>query len=242
MSFNNCFILVISFLMISLFSVNAQSVTGTNGLIHIPTAEMFKDKTFIIGASLIPKPYFQRFDRRINPGMPTYLNITLFPFMEVMFRYTNELNMKVNPTTKYYPDRMMTFRFRVLNEKRSIPSIVLGFQDITKALGLSCSSCNNYSASYIVGTKTFTKKSWSLKTSLGYAYDLKDLKSEDFKGLFGGIEVQNINHANTSLMAEFNSFHPIVGVQHFFFNKIKIMFGVWDLKKFTTSFNYHILL
>ena len=71
--------------------LNAQSVTGTRGLVHIPTAELFEDKTFVLGASYIPKGYFIRFNQSVNPGMPTYATLTLFPFMEVMFRYTNEL-------------------------------------------------------------------------------------------------------------------------------------------------------
>lgn len=230
-----------SLFLLALYDLQAQAVSGTRGLFHIPSAEMFPDKTFIIGVSYIPTPYFQRFDRRINPGMPTYLNVTMFPFMEVMFRYTHELNMRVNPTTRYFPDRMMTFRFRVIEEKKDRPALVFGFQDVTTALGLS-SAATNYSASYVVTTKGFTLKEWKIKTTMGYAYDLKNLESEDYRGLFGGVELKHQNFPNTTLMIEHNSNHPITGVKHFFFKKIQVMLGVWDLKKMTASINYHVQL
>ena len=39
--------------------VSGQSVTGTSGLIHIPSARMLEDGQLVIGAAFIPKPYFQ---------------------------------------------------------------------------------------------------------------------------------------------------------------------------------------
>ena len=234
--------MILVFIFMLLFSsLKGQSVSGTAGLFHIPSAKMFPEKTFIIGASYIPKPYFQRFDRRVNPGMPTYLNVSLFPFMEVMFRYTHELNMRVNPTTKYYPDRMMTFRFRVLKEKKWIPAIVLGFQDITKALGLS-STANNYSASYVVGTKGFEVGPLNVDTTLGFAYDLKNLPSEEYKGFFGGIEIAHKSLPFTALMVEHNSHQPILGIRHLFMDRLQLMFGIWDLKKMTMNLSYHVNL
>lgn len=243
MSKSSSFRMILVFILMLVFtSLKGQSVSGTAGLFHIPSAMMFPEKTFIIGASYIPKPYFQRSGRRLNPGMPTYLNITLFPFMEVMFRYTHELNMRVNPTTKYYPDRMMTFRFKVLKEKKWIPAIVLGFQDITKAIGISSTKANNYSASYIVGTKGYNFNTLSIYSTLGYAYDLKNLQSEDYKGIFGGIEVTHKSLPLTSLILEHNSKQPIFGIRHFFIDRFQLMLGVWDFKKLTINLSYHVAL
>ena len=242
MTKSSSFRIILVFIIILVFtSLKGQSVSGTSGLFHIPSAKMFPEKTFIIGASYIPKPYFQRFDRRLNPGMPTYLNITLFPFMEVMFRYTHELNMRVNPTTKYYPDRMMTFRFRVLKEKKWIPAIVFGFQDITKALGLS-SSANNYSASYIVGTKEFKISAININSTLGLAYNLRNLPSEDYKGIFGGIDITHKSLPLTSFLVEHNSKQPIFGIKHFFIDRFQLMLGVWDFRKLTMNLSYHVTL
>ena len=156
----------------------AQSVSGTRGLIHIPSAELYEDKTFIMGAGLIPRPYFKRFNRNINPGVSSYLTLTLFPFMEVMFRYTHELNERVTPESRYFPDRMMSFRFQILKEKKYLPSLLVGFKDVTAALGISCSICSNYSATYLVGTKSFNLSTIVLKTTMGYSSDLNEIKSK----------------------------------------------------------------
>ena len=234
------FLFIFGFNLLCLY---AQSVSGTRGLIHSPTAELFPDKTFILGASFIPKPYFQRFNRRVNPGMPTYANLTLLPFMEVMFRYTHELNMKVNPETRYFPDRMMTFRFQLLKEKTKLPALVIGLQDVTRLINLSSSSANNYSAIYGVITKSMRTKNWNLKTSLGYGLEIEEVRTlEDYRGVFGGIELAYQSLPDTTFMLEYNSYHPILGISHLFFKRFHFMVGLWDLKKITGGINYRKIL
>ena len=235
----NSRIILLILLLLFIDSAIAQSTSGTRGLVHSPTAELFPDKTFILGASYVPKPYFQRFNRRVNPGMPSYLNLTLFPFMEVMFRYTHELNMKVNPDTKYFPDRMMTFRFRLLKERKIRPALVLGLQDITGLLDLSLDAAKNYAALYLVSTKSFKVNKLLLKSTLGYGFDIEtgSLK-EDIKGVFGGIELAHEKLPNTSFMLEHDSYHPIMGVSHLFFERFHVMMGLWDLNKLTWGLNY----
>jgi hypothetical protein len=137
-------LVVIIFLLVS-GVVSAQSVTGTSGLIHIPSARMLEDGQLVLGAAFIPKPYFQRYDRRINPGLNTYITLGFFPFLEVMFRYTNELNVPVNLETKYFPDRMFTVRGRLLKEKKYLPAIVLGLQDASAIFGETILAATNYS-------------------------------------------------------------------------------------------------
>ena len=234
--------LLLFILGLNLTVLYAQSVSGTRGLIHSPTAELFPDKTFILGASYIPKPYFQRFNRRVNPGMPTYVNLTLLPFMEVMFRYTHELNMKVNPKTRYFPDRMMTFRFQLLKEKNKLPAFVLGLQDVTRLFNLS-SQYNQYSAIYGVMTKTLRTEEWQFKTSLGYGLEIEDVISmEDYRGIFAGIELAHQSLPDTTLMLEYNSYHPIVGISHLFFKRFHFIVGLWDMKKITGGINYRKIL
>ena len=234
----NSRLILLIFLLVFINSAIAQSTSGTRGLVHSPTAELFPDKTFILGASYVPKPYFQRFNRRVNPGMPSYLNLTLFPFMEVMFRYTHELNMKVNPETEYFPDRMMTFRFRLLKERKIRPALVVGLQDITRYLNLS-STASNYAALYAVGTKSFKVRKWLLKTTLGYGFEFEEVTTlEDYRGFFGGIELAHEKLPNTSFMLEHDSYHPIVGVSHLFFKRFHVMMGLWDLNKLTWGLNY----
>ena len=208
----------------------AQSITGTNGQFFIPTAEMHSDRTLVLGGGYIPKGYFQRYNRRVNPGAPTFVTVTVLPFVEVMFRYTHELNMRVNPQTKYYPDRMFAGRIRLLNESKYFPALTVGAKDFTKALGLSTAS-TNYSATYAVGTKNFAYKGFLVGASLGYGFDILELDRYDILGFFGGFEISYVNLPNTTAGIEYDSKHTHLSLSHTFYNRFVIKAGLWDLKQ-----------
>ncbi len=104
-----------------------------------------------------------------------------------MFRYTHELNVPVNPETKYFSDRTFTIRGRLLKEKKYLPAIVLGLQDASAIFGDTCLNCSNYSAIYFVGSKNIMTDYGNFDLSMGYAFDYKDIKAKDYKGVFGGI-------------------------------------------------------
>jgi hypothetical protein len=222
-------IFIIATLIISLFSYS-QSVAGTQGQFFIPTAEMHPDKTLVLGASYIPQGYFQRYDRSINPGMPTFVTVTFLPFVEIMFRYTHELNMVVNPETRYYPDRMFAGRIRLNKESKYFPSVAIGANDFTKALGLSTAS-TNYSATYAVATKSLEYNSFTISTSLGYGFDVLDLNRYDFIGFFGGIELQHKSFPKSNLSIEYDSRYIHLGVSHMFFDRIVVKAGLFDFSK-----------
>lgn len=109
--------------MLSNFSYG-QSLTGTTGLIKIPTGEFYPDKTFSLGATYIPKGYYKRtygpFQGQLteNADSATFVSLNLLPSIEVMFRFTHEFGLKVNPTTGYFPDRMFTVRWQLFKEGR----------------------------------------------------------------------------------------------------------------------------
>ena len=213
------------------FFTKAQSITGTQGQFFIPTAEMHPDRTLVLGASYIPEGYFQRYDQKGNPGMPTFVTVTVLPSVEIMFRYTHELNLPVNFETKYFPDRMFAFRIRLLKETKWMPTITAGAQDFTKALGLSTAS-TNYSSTYMVGTKNFRYKAFNIATSIGYGFDVLDeLDRYDFLGLFGGAEFSYQSLPNTSISLEYDSKNIHVGLSHTFFNRLVLKAGMWDLNK-----------
>ena len=232
-------LVVIIFLLVS-GVVSGQSVTGTSGLIHIPSARMLEDGQLVLGAAYIPKPYFQRYDRTINPGLNTYITLGFFPFLEVMFRYTHELNVPVNPKTRYFPDRMFSLRVKILNERKNIPALVFGTQDFSKLTGLSSQANLNsmYAATYFVTSKKSDFKRFSIDTSLGYAFDFLDLETKDYRGIFYGIELKSNKYDFISLIIENNSKNFNTGFKLSPFRILNIMVGLWDFKKPTFSFNY----
>ena len=217
-------------ILFSSFFVSAQSITGTQGQFFIPTAEMHPDRTLVLGASFIPEGYFQRYAKKENPGMPTFVTVTVLPSVEIMFRYTHELNLPVNFETQYFPDRMFAFRVRLLKETKYAPTITVGAQDFTKYLGLSTAS-TNYAGTYLVLTKSFYLNQLQFKPTIGYGSDVLGLDRYDFLGLFGGAEISHKNLPNTSLSMEYDSKNIHLGLSHTFFNRLVLKAGLWDLNK-----------
>ena len=66
--------------------LSAQMTYGTTGLLHAPSAEMQRDKTFMIGGNFMNKEltpptwYYHTYNY--------FLNITFFPWLEVAYKCT----------------------------------------------------------------------------------------------------------------------------------------------------------
>ena len=130
-------ILLLFLCMIGNYGIlNAQYVYGTTGLLHMPTADMQNDKTFLFGGSFL--------DNHATPkSWPYntynyYINITFFPWLEI--GYTCTLNKGIN--NGYWPeqtwgkycnqDRQFSGRLRLWKEgwwKEWTPQILIGAND-----------------------------------------------------------------------------------------------------------------
>jgi hypothetical protein len=225
----------------------AQSLTGTRGLIKAPTARMYESGTLAIGMGYVPAKFFKRTygefagTRTGNTGLNTFITVTPLPFMEIMFRYSHELNMKVTPQTRYFPDRMFTARFKLFEEKNNRPELVLGLQDISALADVTCEACSNFTATYLVGSKLFNFKEFSFDVSMGYAADLLDLPAKDMKGFFGGIEVKYSEFKNAQLLIDYDTQSFNFGLQSYFFNRIHTVLGLMDFEPmFIIAYRYKI--
>lgn len=114
-------------------SSTAQYVYGTTGLLHMPTAEMQKDKTFLFGASYLDvnaTPKHWSYDT-----YNYYINITFFPWLEIGYVCTlHKLGLpKYGYSYKFRnQDRQFSVRFRAWKEgwwKSWTPQIVIGAND-----------------------------------------------------------------------------------------------------------------
>ena len=236
--------LVVIVFLVASGVVSAQSVTGTSGLIHIPSARMLEDGQLVLGAAFIPIGINHRtygpdkFNVRLNPGLNTYVTYGLLPFLEIMFRYSHELNMPVNPETEYFPDRMFSARLRVINETKNLPSIIFGIHDTAQYINV-VSGQPNFSANYVVGSKLFSISDiLNIDLNIGYAFDVSKFKTVVYNGLFGGVKIKHNSLNRFSLNAEYDSKKFIFGVKLKPLNNFEIMGGLWDFDKPTFSFNY----
>jgi hypothetical protein len=123
------------FLSISI-ALSAQMNFGTTGLLNAPSAEMQDSRTVMLGGNFL--------NEKITPYPWTYhtfnyyLNVTIFPFMEVAYTATMfkaktiGIDWLVNPEKYCNQDRYFSARLRVLKEGqlwKHMPALVLGTSD-----------------------------------------------------------------------------------------------------------------
>ena len=93
-------------------TIPAQSLTGTTGLVSIPTAQMPADGTVAVGVNLIDRRYHDSPDPYPgNTAMVQYASIGFLPFAEVGLRLTRMLD---RPRAQALGDRMVSVRLRLL--------------------------------------------------------------------------------------------------------------------------------
>lgn len=246
-SLNKGFFRVLVTLLLFSLSISAQSLTGTRGLIKAPTARMYESGTLAIGMGYVPSKFFIRTSgpnagiRSGNSGLNTFVTVTPLPFIEIMFRYSHEFNLRVSPQTQYFPDRMFTARFKLLEEKGNRPALVLGLQDISALTETTCKLCSHFTATYIVGSKIFKYKKITIDTSIGYAADIINLPAKDFKGFFGGLEVKYNEYDDLQLLIDYDTTSLNIGLQGYLFNRIHTVLGLMDFKPmFIFAYRYKI--
>lgn len=232
----------ILFFFIGYSFLNAQSLTGVNGLFKVPNAQVLSDGSAYFGASLFPSGSYDLYgDGDKFDAMPTFVTLSLFNRIEFMFRYTHQLKQEVSTETLYFPDRMFSLRFNVLKESRFYPSVTLGMHDVSEALG-GTSANPWFLATYFVASKTFETSSLIIVPTVGYAFDIIDSSiSPVFDGLFGGVEISSNQLPFLSLVGEYDSKGFNAAIKAFMLDHVHISFGLLnmqDLSGFITySFN-----
>ena len=160
-------LLLVFWCSVSLWA-DAQALLGTTGLLHAPTADMQRDKTFLFGGNYLNTHPLSTHFRISEVGYTFnyYINITIFPWLEVSYICTL---VHADHGSTYFPeqswgkftnqDRAFSARLRLWKEgwwKEWTPQIVLGLDDPTSHAdhgggGLvsgNTSGSNNYATRY----------------------------------------------------------------------------------------------
>ena len=220
-----------SFLLLLAGSVKAQFTYGTTGLLHMPTADMQQDKTFMAGGGYL--------DKHATPARWTYntwnyyINITFFPWLEVA--YTCTIFDEWLESRKVYmknQDRNFSGRLRLWKEgwwKDWTPQIVVGGNDVLHGsghggdIGTVTSGRNTfYQRYYVAATKHL---SWYGEWGVHAAYVYSERRGHQFNGIAVGMDYQfalsgeepwqkAVNRLN--LMAEYDSKFVNVGARYTF--------------------------
>ena len=221
-------IVVACFMLLGLPTM-AQFTYGTTGLLHMPTADMQRDKTFMAGGGYL--------NSHATPSRWTYhtwnyyINFTFFPWLEVGYTCTifDEwlANRKVHMKNQ---DRSFHGRLRLWKEgwwKEWTPQIVAGVNDFTTGsggdytdFGVEGDGNGFFNRYYIAATKHL---SWYGEWGIHAAYVYNKRGKDKLNGPAVGVDYQfalkgdefyhkAINGLN--LMAEYDSKFVNVGARY----------------------------
>ncbi len=218
----------------------SQSLTGTTGLVRVPTAFLQKDKTVIIGTSFFNKQLLNYSNYQYD-AITGYATLTFLPFLEVGIRYTRQINRGPNGYNSYFADRMPSFKLRLLKEKKNRPALSIGSSDFITSIGEGHGP-HYFASYYAVITKSFSIKKLKLELSLGHAFKLNDPMYYDMLGTFGGLSIGHSKHPWVTAMFDYDTRYWNAGIRFFFFNHLQIMPVLRNGKVFEGNLSYRIYL
>ena len=218
--------------MLAGLSAMAQFTYGTTGLLHMPTADMQQDKTFMAGGGYLSKHATP--DRWSYDTWNYYINITFFPWIEVAYTCTIfdewARGGKVHMINQ---DRNFSGRLRLWKEgwwKEWTPQIVIGGNDVLHGSisggdigaveGNSIYGNVFYQRYYVAATKHLScYGKWGIHAAYVYGKRI----GHQFNGLAFGVDYQfalkgeepwqkAVNGLN--LMAEYDSKFVNIGAKY----------------------------
>ena len=207
----------------------AQFTYGTTGLLHMPTADMQRDKTFMAGGGFLDKHATP--DRWKYDTWNYYINFTFFPWMEVGYTCTifdewlagRKVHMKNQ-------DRSFHGRLRLWKEgwwKEWTPQIVVGVNDFTTGsggdytdMGVEGDGNGYFNRYYIAATKhVFWYGKWGVHAAYVYNKRNRDKLNGpavgvDYQFALKGDEFYHKVINGLNLMAEYDSKFVNVGARY----------------------------
>jgi hypothetical protein len=180
----------------------AQSLTGTSGLVSIPTATIAADGRLTAGVNVIPARYHGYYDAGYDEtAVVRYVAVGFLPFVEVGLRLTH--------VTAEIPqglgDRMVSVRVRLLTEGTVRPALAVGAHDLV--------GTRLYHATYAVASRTVRTPAGPAGVHAGYGHNVLGLETRgrQFDGLFGGASLAPVQWL--TLLAEYDGEHANAGVR-----------------------------
>jgi hypothetical protein len=228
------------FLFFNHCNLIAQSLTGSSGLITIPTAEIAHDGEILFGANFINKKYNVQFPDQYHQ-YSYFITLGFMPFLETSLRLTRPYNYP-NPNLLGIGDRMPSVRLQFLKEKQYLPALLIGAHDFMWAFGGT--NAINYNALYLVATKHYllNLKWFPLETAyhLGYGTDIMEAEHHQFVGLFSGFSLDF--QKTVTLMIEYDAEKFNGGIKFNLFNHMQFLFALLNFNSFSGGVSLYFIL
>jgi len=232
---------ILSVCTLSLIAVKAQYTMGVSGLLHVPSADMQADGTFMAGANYLPTPLTPA-NWNYNTGN-YFLNLTFLPFAEVAYRCTLLRGLYAGHN-KYQQDRSVSLRLRLWKENKYLPSIVAGSNDTFTTNQLNpfeeVSSNRFFASVFAVATKHIPINGHDLSLSCGAFIPMREGANQ--KGLFAGLSYRPAFLQPLSLMVEYDTNGINAGATALLFHHCSVYLFAYDLKNHTGGIRYEFTL
>ena len=253
------FFILITFFVLSITKSTAQYTTGVTGLLHMPSAEMQEDGTFMIGGNFMNKKNLPNKYRWYYNSYNYYINITFLDRIEISYICTL---VKGIPNTKFWPeqtwnkfvnqDRHFAGRIQVLKEKelwKYMPSIVLGVNDPTTGSGggdytkMNVKGTGNgyFNRWYVAMTKHFDTPYGELGVHAAYLYNRRT--DYHLNGPAVGVNFRPTVHPELNIIAEYDAKTINVGaIYSLWHDHFNITLEMQEGKYFSGGFVYKVNL
>ena len=230
MKFKLFFIVLFCSLSLSAFS---QLTYGTTGLLHAPSAEMQRDKTFMVGGN--------------------FLNVTIFPFLEVAYTCTlfkaEALGLKPYGYSGFTnQDRYFSARLRVLKEGqfwKYMPAVVLGTSDPFTSSGggqVGTTEGNGYYSRFYIAASKHIPVVGKEEIGVHLSYLYNNRKEYKLNGFALGVTYNPSFHPQLRVIAEYDSKDFALGATYLLFKHLHVQVEMQRMKYFTGGLTYKIHL
>lgn len=211
-----------------------QSVTGTHGLLTIPTARMHPDGTLVVGGGFVDQAFSTYMDGRTDYA-PLYGSITFLPSVELGFRFSRALD---TGQPQAVGDRMFLVRVRLVEEGDAWPAVAVGAHDFLRSSG---SQTNFFNALYAVASKRLEPRGAlgsvvpEVDLHLGWGTDIIEASGYQFVGPFGGATLTLLQSdsgvvSRLGLLAEYDGRTVSVGPRLALRERLVLTVGIQGLE------------
>ena len=248
MKFKLFFIVLFCSLSLSAFS---QLSYGTTGLSHAPSAEMQRDKTFMVGGNFLNKEhtpptwYYHTYNY--------FLNVTVFPFLEVAYTCTlfkaEALGLKPYGYSGFTnQDRYFSARLRVLKEGqfwKYMPAVVLGTSDPFTSSGggqVGTTEGNGYYSRFYIAASKHIPVVGKEEIGVHLSYLYNNRKEYKLNGFALGVTYNPSFHPQLRVIAEYDSKDFALGATYLLFKHLHVQVEMQRMKYFSGGLTYKIHL
>lgn len=227
------------FMLVLSCPLPAQYTMGMSGLLTISSADMQPDGTFMVGGNYLSESMLHE-SFGGNSGN-YFLSLTFLPFIEMGYRCTL---LKDERLDNWQQDRSVSLRLRALKERKYVPSVVVGSNDVFTTYGLnpfSNKGGNSYFASvYGVATKNLPLGGHQLGFTFGYYFPIAKTRTDP--GLFGGIRYVPAFCPQMEVMMDYNRKDLSVGASCFLWKHLRLHLLVNGFKAISGGVRYEFIL